>query len=231
MAAASSLERPHPPKADESPLARARVHRQLTTEEAARRAGISEDEARWLEEGRVYRFPSSDHALLAVLLYASGLGIDHREALGLAGRPVPPRLFRGNVWARLAVLVALAAALASLAAAVTLGRGHEGQPLASPPARSLPARWTVKIVVLNGSGDINYTRRLASRIGALGYEIVHVGRASRFDYAATIVYFPPGGGTLAARLAKTLGASTAPLPGGDDPRRLVVIAGPARGPG
>ena len=231
--AATSLERPRPPAhADESPLARARVHRQLTAEEAARRAGISEEEVRWLEEGRVYRFPSPDNALVAMLLYATSLGIKHDEALGLAGRPVAPRPLRRNPWARLAVLVAVAAAIVALVAALTLGRGHEAKPrFAVPPAGALPAPWTVKIVVLNGSGDINYTRTLASRIGALGYQIVHVGRATRFDYPATTVYFPPGGDALALRLAKTLGVNTAPLPGGNDPRRLVVIVGPARGLG
>jgi hypothetical protein len=30
------------------------------------------------------------------------------------------------------------------------------------------------------------------------------------------------------RLAKTIGAVVRPLPGGDDPRRLLVIAGPPK---
>src|ERR671939_1700663 len=74
-----------------SPLAAARLHGQLTVDEAARRAGIGADEATWLEEGRVYRFASADRALIAALLYATSLGIDHREARELAGLPVPPR--------------------------------------------------------------------------------------------------------------------------------------------
>src|SRR5437660_6300598 len=69
----AALEVQSTPAAD-SVLARARVHRQLTTEEAARRAGLPEEQVRWLEEGRVYRFPSADHALLAMLLYATALG-------------------------------------------------------------------------------------------------------------------------------------------------------------
>src|SRR5919197_6342444 len=85
------LVQPLEPTGDESPLAVARLHRQLTLAETARRAGLSEEEARWLEEARVYRFPSADDALLAALLYATALGIDHREALELAGRPVPAR--------------------------------------------------------------------------------------------------------------------------------------------
>src|SRR5437660_12887617 len=74
---------------DESPLARARLHRQLTVEETARRAGLSVEEVRWLEEGRVYRFPRPDDALAATVLYASALGIENREARELAGLPVP----------------------------------------------------------------------------------------------------------------------------------------------
>ena len=61
-----------------SPLAKARLARQLTVEEAAKRAQLSPDQVRWLEEGRVYRFPSTDDALIATLLYAAALGIEHR---------------------------------------------------------------------------------------------------------------------------------------------------------
>ena len=63
---------------DESPLAHARLHRQLTVDEAARRASVSADEVQWLEEGRLYRFPTPDRALTVALLYATALGIDHR---------------------------------------------------------------------------------------------------------------------------------------------------------
>src|SRR5438270_744885 len=77
--------------ADESPLARARLHLQLTVDEAARRAKISSEEVQWLEEGRLYRFPTPDHALLSTVLYATGLGLEHRDALELAGLPTPPK--------------------------------------------------------------------------------------------------------------------------------------------
>jgi hypothetical protein len=215
----------------ESPLARARVHRQLTTEEAAKRAGLREDEVRWLEEGRVYRFPSADHALLATVLYATALGIDHDEALALAGRHVPPRALRANPWPRLAVLLGVAGALVALAAAVVLAGSHGKAPTAAgvTAGPTLPAPWAIHVVVLNGSGDINYTRHVASRIGALGYTVTHVGRAGRFDYQQTAVYFPPGGAQIALRLAKRLGVETSPLPGGANARRLVVIVGPQQG--
>jgi hypothetical protein len=210
-----------------SPLASARLHRQLTVEEAARRAGLTADEVEWLEDGRVYRFASADAALLATVLYASALGIDHREARILAGLPVAPRPVetvtrRG----RLIVLGGVAAALAGLVALLLVvpGSGHRA---ATPAAVSalLPRPWQVQVDVLNGCGDINYTRQVASRIQSFGYEIGRVARAPRFGRRSTAVYFEPGGNALAARLASQLGVASAPLPGGRNPRRLVAIVG------
>jgi hypothetical protein len=57
----------------------------------------------------------------------------------------------------------------------------------------------------SAEGDINWTRQTASRVGALGYRL--------------------------GRLAHALGTVTSPLPGGLNPRRLVLIVGPHRGPG
>src|SRR2546423_5414506 len=87
-----SMELVHPlePTGEESPLARARLHRQLTVEETARRAGISAEEVQWLEEGGVYRVPRPDDRPAAAVLYASPLGNDNREARGAAGPPGPP---------------------------------------------------------------------------------------------------------------------------------------------
>ena len=102
---------------DPSPLASARLQRKLTVEEAARRAGLTADQIEWLEEGRVYRFPSADDALVAVVLYATSLGIDQNEARGLARLPVEPRPERYprsrivGVAAGIVVLVALAVTL------------------------------------------------------------------------------------------------------------------------
>src|SRR5690242_18534759 len=104
---------------DESPLARARLHRQLTLDETARRAGITPDEAKWLEEGRVYRFPTADDALLAAILYGSALGIDNREARELAGLPVPAAPVQRNPLPRLIVLGAILIAV-TVAAAIAL---------------------------------------------------------------------------------------------------------------
>jgi LytR cell envelope-related transcriptional attenuator/helix-turn-helix protein len=220
------------PVADESPLARARLHRKLTVDEAARRASITADEAQWLEEGRLYRFPSPDHALTSMLLYATALGIDHREALELAGLPAPAP-FQVNPWRRLGAVTAIGIVVLALVLAVVLARdsGKKKAPTAASNAATLPAPWAIKTVVLNGSGDIVYTRSLASQIQALGYKVTHVGKASTFTYLQTEVYYPPGGEAIGLRLAKQLGVPMQPLPGGLDSRRLVVIVGPQKGPG
>ena len=95
----------------------------------------------------------------------------------------------------------------------------------------LPAPWRIPVTVLNGSGDINYTRQVASHVGAFGYTIKKVGRASNFGYPQTAVYFPPRCDGVALRLAKQLGVQTQLLPGGKGACQLFVIVGPARGPG
>ncbi len=220
------LVQPLDPAGDTSPLAAARLHKGLTVEEAARRAGLSADEVEWLEAGRVYRFPSSDAAIVATLLYATGLGLDHREARIVAGLPVPPRPVEVARRGRLVVLVAVAATLGALVSAVVLPHGHAAAPASA--ANQLAPPWKIAVDVLNGGGDINYTRQVASRIGALGYHIGRVRRANRFDYPQTAVYFEPGGEAIGLRLARQLGVPLKPLPGGRNPSRLVVIAGPHR---
>ena len=75
-------------RAEPSALARARVQRQLTVDEAARRSGLTEEEVVWIEDGRLYRFGSSDQATLGLLLYATALDISRREARRLAGLPL-----------------------------------------------------------------------------------------------------------------------------------------------
>jgi LytR cell envelope-related transcriptional attenuator len=217
------------PNGDESPLARARVHRQLTVDEAARRAELAPEEVQWLEEGRLYRFPTADRAILATVLYASALGVEHREALELAGLPVPPLPFRADPLRRFGAITAFAALILAAVLAIAFAR-DESKPkkavASAAAASSLPAPWAIKVVVLNGSGDIVYTRSVASHIQAMGYRITHVGRATTFNYPQTTVYFPPGGEAIAVRLAKALDVPVQPLPGGTDPRRLVVIVGP-----
>jgi transcriptional regulator with XRE-family HTH domain len=228
----SSMELVHPlePTGEESPLARARLHRQLTVEETARRAGITAEEVRWLEEGRVYRFPQPDDALIATALYATALGLDNREARELAGLPVPPQPIERNALARVLVVGGVVIALAIFATLLLIPRSG-GKQTQDGPSAILPPPWRIPVSVLNGSGDISYTRQFASRIGALGYSIKRVARADNFTYPQTAVYFPPRCKSVAFRLAKQLGAQTKPLPGGTGPCQLFVIVGPARGPG
>jgi hypothetical protein len=206
-----------------SPLTSLRLQRKLTIDEAAKRAALWPDQVEWLEEGRLYRFPSSEAAVMALLRYATSLGIDHREARRLSGLPVEPPARRpfGRWIAGGAALTFVAVLVTGLV--VAFGRGSSS---ASHRPSLLPP-WKVPTDVLNGGGDINYTRQLASRIASFGYRIQHVTKATRFDYKHTTVYFEPGGEALARRLASQLGCgTTSPLPGGTNPHRLVVIVGP-----
>jgi len=230
MTTAMELVEPLEPTGEESALARARLHRRLTVDETAKRSGLSVEEVRWLEEGRVYRFASPDDALAATVLYASALAIDNREARELAGLPVPPQPIERNPIARLVAIVAAIVALAVFATLLVVPRsGGKHQTVAS--SAILPAPWRIPVTVLNGSGDINYTRQVASHVGAFGYTIKKVGRASSFAYPQTAVYFPPRCEGVAVRLAKQLGVEAQPLPGGTGACHLYVIVGPARGPG
>ena len=224
------LVQPLEPTGEQSPLARARLHRQLTLEETARRAGLSVDQARWLEEGRVYRFPTTDDALVATLLYATALGIENREARELAGLTTPALPVERNPLSRLLVVGAVLIALTVFATLLLVPRSG-GKQSGAEPSAILPPPWRIQVSVLNGSGDINYTRQVASRIGAFGYGIKKVTRADSFTYPQTAVYFPPSCEGVAVRLAKQLGVATKPLPGGTGPCQLYVIVGPARGPG
>ena len=225
------LVEPLEPIGEESALARARLQRQLTVEETARRAGISVEEVRWLEEGRVYRFARPDDALAATIMYASALGIDNREARELAGMPVPPLPVERNPVPRVLVIAGVVLALAVFAALLVIPRSGDTKPTAAAEDAILPAPWRIPVTVLNGSGDINYTRQVASHVGAFGYTIKKVDRASSFNYLQTAVYFPPRCEAVALRLAKQLGVRTKPLPGGTGACQLYVIVGPARGPG
>ena len=113
---------PLEPSSDRSPLAAARLRRRLTVEDAAKHAKLTQDEVAWLEGGRLYRFPSSESATLALLLYATALEIDRREARELAGLPVPPRPLDRNPLRRAAGLVAVLALVAAATAAVVVCR-------------------------------------------------------------------------------------------------------------
>jgi hypothetical protein len=119
--------------------------------------------------------------------------------------------------------------LAAIAGAFVLpGLVHGANKPVASPSSNLPPTWRVSVDVLNGSGDMNYTRNVADKIGALAYRIERVTKADRFDYPQTAVYFHSGGERLAARLGQQLGVGTRPLPGAGSANRLVVVVGPAR---
>ena len=224
------LVEPPEPSDRASPLVTVRLHRNLTREEAADRAGITPEQAEWLEDGRLYRFPSGDDAVLAAMLYGHALGIGGREARRLAGLPPRRGLLDFNPSGRVAVLACALLLLAALTAVLVPRIGSSdgpAAPIAKARAKQLPRPWQISVVALNGSGDISTTRQTANRIAALGYRIVRVAKANRFDYPQTVVYFPPGGEAIGRRLAGTLGVDAEPLPGGTNPRRLVVLVGPS----
>src|SRR6266487_227238 len=181
------LARPLDPTPPEriSPLTTLRLQRKLTVEKAAKRAALWPEQVEWLEEGRLYRFPSSEAAVMALLRYATSLGIDHREACRLSGLPVEPPSRRpfGRWLAGGAALTLVAVLVMGLVVAF----GRSGSTASHKP--TLPQPWHVPVDVLNGGGDINYTRQLASKIGSFGYRIQHVTKATRFDYKHTTVYF------------------------------------------
>jgi LytR cell envelope-related transcriptional attenuator len=231
MTIGMELVEPLEPTGEASALARARLHRQLTVDELAKRAGLSVEEVRWLEDGRVYRFARPDDALAATLLYTSALALDNRAARELAGLPVPPLPPERNPVSRLVAVGAVVVALVVFATLLVVPRSGGSKHTTAVNSQILPAPWRIPVTVLNGSGDINYTRQVASHIGAFGYTIKKVGRAASFNYPQTAVYFPPACEGVALRLAKQLGVETNPLPGGTGACQLYVIVGPARGPG
>jgi hypothetical protein len=163
--------------------------------------------------------------VLALLRYATSLGVDHREARRSPGCRSSRRAPAGRALdrRRRATAVILAVTLA-----LTIDLAEAAEALREEPRGDSASPVEVSVDVLNGSGDINYTRRVATRVGSYGYRIQHVTKANRFDYPETTVYYEPGGATLADRLATQIGCGTPkPLPGGKNPRRLVVIVGPA----
>jgi transcriptional regulator with XRE-family HTH domain len=209
-----------------TPLREARERRDLTVRAVALRTGLTEEEVEWLEDGRIYRFPSQGAAILAAVVYGASLGIDKHEARRLAGLPVG-RTIGVNAKARLVVVAGVAALLSALAVMVLTPnlRLTRTRTVEAIPNASLPAPWKLRINVENGNGDIAWTREVASQVGAMGYTIAHVGRADRFDYAQTTVYYGPGGHDVGLRLARQLGVPLATSPG-LTATQLLVIVGP-----
>ena len=213
-----------------SPLGAARLSRRLTLEQAAARAHMDVEAVKSLEDNCVYRFGSNADALAAALVYAASLRISEREARQLAGLPVPSRI---DPWslrrtaAALAFLLTFGAlvwfvARPELFPATPAAAASAPAPAASVP---LPPRWEIRVDVYNGTNTGNAAAGMANQIAGLAYRMGTVGDAKQKNYERTLVYYPPGGEEIAKRLAGELGVGTAALPGGDNPRRLVVIVG------
>jgi transcriptional regulator with XRE-family HTH domain len=222
------LELAHPLDAvpEPSPLAEARERHGLSVTQVAYRTGLSEEEIEWLEEGRLYRFPSQNQAILSGIVYATAVGIDRFEARRIAGLPLTGTV-RVNAKARLIVVGALAALISALAVMVLAPdiRMTRTKIVEAIPNANLTPPWKLQVTVENGSGDINWTRTLASRIGAMGYTISKVGRADRFSYPSSTVYYGPGGQDVGVRLARQLDVPALAAPGLTS-RQLLVVVGP-----
>ena len=222
------LELAHPLDAvpEPSPLAEARERHGLSITQVAYRTGLSEAEIGWLEDGRLYRFASQNQAILAGIVYATAVGIDRFEARRIAGLPLTGTL-RVNAKARFVVVGALAALLSALAVMVVAPDIHltRTQTVEAIPNANLTPPWKLQVTVENGTGDINWTRTLASRVGAMGYTIAKVGRADRFDYPKSTVYYGPGGQAVGIRLARQLAVQAEQAPG-LTARQLLVVVGP-----
>jgi transcriptional regulator with XRE-family HTH domain len=222
------LELAHPLDAvpEPSPLAEVRERHGLSITQVAYRTGLTEAEIEWLEEGRLYRFPSQNQAILSGIVYATAVGIDRFEARRIAGLPLTGTV-RVNAKARLIVVGALAALISALTVMVVAPdiRLTRTKIVEAIPNANLTPPWKLQVTVENGSGDINWTRTVASRIGAMGYTISKVGRADRFTYPTSTVYYGPGGQDVGVRLARQLSVAASAAPGLTK-HQLLVVVGP-----
>lgn len=215
-----------------SPLVAARMRRRLTLEDAAALTSLEVDDIKSLEESRTYRFPSPADAIAATVVYASALGITEREARELAGLPVESVVERWSL-KRWAIVLGFVIVVAAFLIAALRPQFFPAAPPVTPEAQvekpaaaaALPERWEIQVDVYNGTRRGNAASSLANEIAGLAYGIGDVKDADRRNYAATAVYYPPGGEAVARRLADELGVGITALPGGEDPNRLVVIVG------
>ena len=141
------------------------------------------------------------------------------------------RVLSAPVLRRLVALVAFAVAVGTLFWSTAPSRVLRHTPTFAPaPAAkarpaALPQPRQIRVDVYNGTATDGAAGRLADEVAGLAYRVGAVANATQADYFETRVYYPPGGRAIAERLAAQLGVGTMALPGGDDPRRLVVIVG------
>ena len=100
----------------------------------------------------------------------------------------------------------------------------DATPSIDPPAETLPDLPLMSEPPSGTAGQLAGWISAARDNGALPFLIVD-------KLGAEVFAFEPGGRDVAVRLARQLGVETRPLPGGSNPRHLLVIVGPQRGPG
>ena len=170
MTQAWSSSSPLEPTGEESPLARARLHRQLTIEETARRAGLTAGGSA-LARGRT-RLPLPDAGRRADRdrsCTPRRSGSTTAKRASSPGCPSHRSRSSANPLPRLLVIGARRDRARRLRGAAPHPALRRKADAARPPSAILPPPWRIQVTVLNGSGDINYTRQVASRIGAFGY--------------------------------------------------------------
>jgi hypothetical protein len=214
-----------------SPLVAARLQRELSPQEAAERAGLELDDVRALEENRLWRFASVADAIAAALVYSTALGVSYGEARVLAGHVPPAPEDMPEPWSlrRWLTLSGFTVACAFVLWLVLVSARPLEKPVVPAGARAngpaLPAPGKIRVDVYNGTHLANAAEGVANRVVGLRYRLGVVGEALDRGYRETRVYYPPGGEPIARRLARQLGVLATALPGGDDPRRLVVVVG------
>ena len=138
---------------------------------------------------------------------------------------------------RLATLVAVALALATLGGLVLTHKAERSQPAAAtgrapqrPPAIPLRPRSRISVLVLNGNGVSGAAGGLATDLLAIGYRHAVATDAPSLNYARSLVLFRPGWGREAERISRDARIATvAPLDGRVAPEYahipLVLILG------
>src|SRR6476619_3531835 len=124
MEHARPLEAQTVPAEKSAALTSLRLQRKLTVEEAAKKAALWPEQVEWLEEGRLYRFPGYEVAVMALLRYATALG-------------------------RWIAVGAAAAVVSVVALALVLAIGRDGTSAAQRRAAGLAPPWKVAVDVLN----------------------------------------------------------------------------------
>ena len=149
------------------------------------------------------------------------------ELAGLPGAAIPDRAESDRTTRRHRRRRRRAGRVGDAARRSALGRKAHGHGRRADPRR---APWRIPVTVLNGSGDINYTRLGASRDSVRSdtrIKKVARARASRIRRPRSTSRHAAKASLSGSR--RQLGVADEALPGGAGACRLYVIVGPARG--